>query len=127
MDLPDLSQMIYDHRARCLADEAVRALRQNRLDDASALAAVAGAHAAIASVQEKELVKIPADIPLSVTKNPRTREVALFLRRHPDRPVSNKEIRQALGYNDVDASNALKDAAALGLATKLGHGVWQAR
>ena len=124
MDLPDLTPMTYRQRAERLADEAVRALRQNRLDDATALAAVASAHATIAS--SEDIVETPAGIPLSVTKNPRVKAVATFLRRRPNRPVSNAEIKKAFGYNDAEAGNALRDAAALGLAIKLGHGVWQA-
>ncbi|MET7931785.1 hypothetical protein ACFVY1_43560 [Streptomyces sp. NPDC058293] len=127
MHLPDLTHLTYRQRAERLADEAVRALRQDRLNDATALAAVASAHAAVANDQKMEdVVETPLGIPLSVTGNPRVRDVTTFLRQHASWPVSNAEVKKAFGYNDAEAGNALRDAASLGLAVKLGHGVWQA-
>lgn len=130
MDLPELSGLSYRERAERLADAATRALRQDRLEDATALAAVAQAHAAIAALPEdlpdSVVIHDVSSSPLSVTRNKRVREVAAFLKRHAGRPVSNKEVRQSLGLNDVQASNALRDAAAVGLAVKMSQGVWRA-
>ncbi|GAA3484800.1 hypothetical protein [Streptomyces yanii] len=134
MDLPNFAHLSAIQRAEWLADAACTALQEDRHADATALAAVSQSYASIAAyahraVDQETRAALQAEtrtLKIRQLENPFTQEVAEYLAVRADRPVTNKEVKEALGMSDTHVGNALRDAAHRGFARKIGHRLWQA-